>query len=115
MANENNNSNIVISPELRNTVLKKDSIKEVHFTAKGAHYFNAHRHTDGTKYGHIPQTSIMDGKGKSTVVKSPILSTRIVKTLTRAQILGVEKEKEDTIVDKVESEAAAYEEKLLAK
>lgn len=80
----------MITEALRTTVIDKPTIKEVHFTQHGHHYFNVHEFK-GKKYGRIETMKILNDKtNKPVEVKSPILNTLIVKTITRKEIVGTE-------------------------
>lgn len=63
--------------ELRATVEKDKKILEVYFDANGVHYFHVRKY-EGVGFGQY-----FNGK--------PILSSRIIKTETREEVLGISK------------------------
>ena len=82
-------SGAVISPDLISTLELHPEIKEVHFRTDGKHVFHAYDHK-GEKYGMITTEEIVGNDHKKSVVKTPILNTRIIETMSRAEILGTE-------------------------
>ncbi len=79
-----------ISPALKATVEANPNIKEVHFPAHGKHYFNVYEHNKEL-YGHIDIVKVKEKKGGVVrEIKTPVLASKIVSTLSRAEILGTE-------------------------
>ena len=81
-------SGAVISDDLIETVKMHPEITEVHINVGGKHVLHAYDHGK-EKYGMIVSEEIMKD-GKKVVLKAPVLSSRIVETLTRKDILGTE-------------------------
>ena len=76
-----------ISEALRETVKNKPTIKEVHFDSKGNHYFVAYKHKDSNSlYGFIKKFT-QKRDGVQFVTEIPDLSTLIVGTLQRDEIV----------------------------
>jgi hypothetical protein len=81
--------------ELEQTLISNPEITEVHFNAAGGHHLNVHAGKDGKKYGQIikikrrvpdPKT----GDVKEVTDEYPNLKTMIVKSVSRADVLGTE-------------------------
>lgn len=79
--------------DLKHTVETHSNILEVHFDTEGHHYFNV-RYVDGVGYGQF-----LNG--------FPIISSRIVETITREEVLG--KSRNFDTQDKKEYNEAAIE------
>jgi D-hexose-6-phosphate mutarotase len=78
----------VISDDLIATLIAHPEITEVHINTQGKHVLHAYPHGKEL-YGMITSEDIMKDSKKINV-KAPILSSRIVETLTRKDILGTE-------------------------
>lgn len=91
-----------VSKSLQETVAANPHIDLVHFDTQGNHHFQVHEHkaegkgADGSNdglYARIQVTNLIDNKKNiSKVVKTPIVSLKIVETLDRDQILNAEPE-----------------------
>lgn len=82
-----------ISDDLKNTLITHANVKEVHFSAKG-HHFNVYEYK-GVLYGRILESQILDPKtNKMTLVRTPILATRILETHASEALLGGEENEE---------------------
>ena len=75
-------------PELKNTLLDNPEIKEVHFSKDG-HHFNVYEY-QGQLYARINEIKTVDNNGREKVTRIPILTTRIIETAKRSEILGTE-------------------------
>lgn len=78
-----------ITAQLKETLEQMPHLKEIHFDAKGNHYFNVHEH-EGEKYARIrPKSSKGEGKDRVNFPAVPFEETKIVETKTREEILGI--------------------------
>lgn len=79
-----------ISEDLKNTILTHPNIKDVHFSVDGKHHFNVYAH--GTElYARIHKDNVIDKKSNAVIeVKTPVRSTLIVESISRAEIVGSE-------------------------
>lgn len=85
--------------ELKSTLVKNSHIKEVHFTEKGAHFFNKHElvvdnNPTGKFYGSLktePKLAKVSGERKFfKLVSIANPETEIVETLPREDVLNYE-------------------------
>jgi hypothetical protein len=86
-----------VSQSLQETVNANPHVKEVHFDMKGRHYFNVHTfkgvgkaEKDNGFYAQIGVKNIVDKEGKQLRVESPNLTTKIVETASREDVLAAE-------------------------
>lgn len=101
MAKESNktvtriDAGVTISEELKQTLVDNPEIKEVHFGANGHHYLNIHKSETvdkGAYYGRIIKIKGTkkgdNGQLIDSYSETPDLTTKIVQTLSREEILG---------------------------
>lgn len=108
-----------ISKDLQATVAANPHIEEVHFNANGDHYFNVHSHQEidekgkpkgkEEKYGRLSLQAVHVGnEGDRKIYKNksiPVAETKIIKTMSREDILKAKVEgAEDADVKKENEE-----------
>lgn len=86
--------------DLKNTVETHPNLFEIHFDAEGNHYFNTWK-----------ATGMGEERFGKFVNGVPILTSRIVETKTREEVLGLKasfdsKDKADFVKDKVDEKTA---------
>ena len=87
-----------VSQALQETVNANPHIEQVHFDARGNHYFNVHKHTPKDKadkdaaglYGRISVQNVVDKNSVKLSIETPIVTTKIVETASREDILNAE-------------------------
>lgn len=90
--------NASVSKALQETVREHLHIGRVHFDSKGNHYFNVHEHEVKNKedkdlaglYGHIHIKNVVDNNGRKLQISTPNVSTKIVESVDREDILKAE-------------------------
>jgi hypothetical protein len=91
----------MITKALQETVNDEEHIKKIYFDFTGNHYFTVHKYvhegndTEGQKknglYGRIDVRTVASVQtGREITIKTPIMKTRIVKQMTREEVLNAE-------------------------
>lgn len=110
-------ADVKISKELQETVKAHPHIKEVHFTDNGHHFFNVHK-IDSDKYGRTSVETVKVSTKDGLEVKTrnvPVEETKIVKSLSREEVLKAKVEggdKADGAAEKLKAENEALKKKI---
>lgn len=89
-------SNRTVSRELQDTLELNQGINEVHFDLDGNHHFNVHTfkaekgESDSLNgmYARIHIQNLVNKDAQKFTVKTPIIKTKIIETLTRKEVLN---------------------------